>query len=201
MITNTVKEDHKNRLQWENHRSLYMLYIQNFWSRYWTSSTCSTFGRLELLSLVSKSASIPIYQLRGFSRGPFIPLYTDTDETVTQSFLSRANRSRFPHSVPKKRRRYAWKGTSIRRVNAINESARITCSLSRSASSLLSSPVLFLVSAMSVLPRPTVFSALVKPSVAINWPLALTRATISEMSRGSNVFVLRTATGDSTRAE
>lgn len=127
--------------------------------------------------LTSKSAS-PISQLRGFSRGFFVPLYTDADEAVIQSFHSRANRSRFPIRSQKKEEIRARKGTSIRRVN---ESARITCPTTRSRffafsfiPPLLSRHPLDLRCVCPSRPTVRVFSAREAESVAINSPLALT---------------------------
>ena len=98
----------------------------------------------------------------------------------------------------------------IRRVNAINESARITCPATRllaSPSPRLASPRWsfspWLARPMSVLspvlPCARIPPALVKPSVAINSPLALTVDAGHDIRNvgESNVFVLSTATSDS----
>lgn len=103
MMDIIIKEAMRIFLEWGNRRDRYPLYPEFL---------VFLLGILHLFHLrkgsnyflTSKAAS-PISQLRGFSRDFFVPLYTDADESVIQSFHSRANRSSFPiRSPPKKSR-------------------------------------------------------------------------------------------------
>lgn len=109
-------------------------------------------------------------------------LHTDADETVTQSFHLRANRSGFPIQVSKKRRYAREKVQRSVVLTPLTSSfvlhvRRRDLASPRSASSLHSSLETRPLGLRYVCPsRPTVrvSSARGAESVAINWPLALT---------------------------
>lgn len=179
MINNIIKETTRIFCLNKGTAAIAILYTQNFWSPYWASSTCSTFGKARItFSPRNPQALYPNFvAFRGVSSCLYIPMPT------------RLSYSRFTHAQieagspfgPKKEDIRAWKDTSIRRVNAINESARITCPATRSRFSAFSfiSPLLsgHPPDLRCICPsRPTVrvFSAREAESVAINSPLALT---------------------------
>lgn len=118
------------------------------------------------------------------SRNPQVPYTFVASTRLSHSRFTHAQiEAGSPFGLPKKEEICAWKGTSIRRVNTINESARITCPATRSRSSPRSA--LHLLSPLTgpllglryvCPPRPTVrvFSAREARALAINSPLALT---------------------------